>query len=168
MKKIEFGFANDQVPKGSWEGIGIREGLMITDGDYLGSIEYEGNHYIVCNVEVPDIGNRLIVRQALCDLYADGSNQLYLNQDETYISRDIENYINRNGIRENIKTIEDVIKLGNGIHGSNKAFKLMEMDSKIIATSILPEVFNEMNEAIKYNQRSITTLAMENGKKHSM
>lgn len=24
MKKIEFGYANDQEPKGSWQGIGIK------------------------------------------------------------------------------------------------------------------------------------------------
>ncbi len=161
MKKIEFGYSNDQVPHGSWEGIGIREGVFITDGEYLGSFECDTNHYIVSNVEIPKVGNRLIVRQALCDLYADGSVQLYLNQDENHISRDIEEYINRNGVKENIKSVEDVIKLSNGLHPSYKSFMLLETDNTIIATSILPDVFNEKNDAIKYNQRSISDLSIE-------
>ena len=168
MKNIEFGFANDQVPNGSWEGIGISEGLMITEGEYLGAIEYGGDNYIVCEVEMPGNISRLIVRQALCDIYADGSVQLYLNQAENTISMDIENHINRNGIRENIRSIDDVIKLGNGIHIGPKSFKLVEMDSIIIATSILPEVFDEMNETIKYNQKSMATLAMERRKSLSV
>jgi len=30
MKKIEFGYANEIDPKASWEGIGIRKGLLLT------------------------------------------------------------------------------------------------------------------------------------------
>jgi hypothetical protein len=55
-----------------------------------------------------------------------------------------------------------------GISGSKKSFKLLEMDSKIIATSMLPEVLDEMNEVMKYNQSSITTLAMNKSKIHTM
>jgi len=168
MKKIEFGFSNDQRPSGSWEGIGISQDEFITEGDYLGTIGYRDSHYIVCNVEIPDAGNRFIVREALYDLFADGSGILYLNQVKNYLSRDIKNYLNRIGIKENIKTIDDVIKLGNGLHGSNKAFRLLELDNKIISTSILQEVFEEKREAIKYSQKSISDLVMEHTNNYSM
>ena len=38
MKKIEFGFANEQNPRGSWEGIGIKPGLLLNEADYYGVV----------------------------------------------------------------------------------------------------------------------------------
>ena len=47
MKIIEFGYSNDVNPKGSWEGIGIKEGLMLTEADYYGVVKYEDNSYLI-------------------------------------------------------------------------------------------------------------------------
>ena len=57
MKQIEFGYSNDVDPKGSHEGMGIKPGLFLTEADYYGSVEFEGNYYIVAKV-VSDEYNR--------------------------------------------------------------------------------------------------------------
>lgn len=65
----------------------------MTEADYYGSVEFEGNYYIVAKVvkddynRYPQLLDNFIVRQALCDLYADGSANLMLNQEETQITR---------------------------------------------------------------------------------
>ena len=93
MKKIEFGFSNDSNPTGSWEGLGIKEGLMINDADYYGAIHYEGYNYIISKVvddeycRYPEFVGKFIVRPALCDVYADGSVTMYLNSEENIVSK---------------------------------------------------------------------------------
>ena len=85
MKKIEFGFANDAEPKGSWQGIGIKDGLLLTDAVYYGAISFNGNNFIVAKVDndeynrFPSLLDKFIVRDAVVDVYADGSNTLFLN-----------------------------------------------------------------------------------------
>ena len=56
MKKIEFGYANEMNPTGSWQGIGIKEGLLLTEADYYGAIKYEDNSYIVAKVKEDQYG----------------------------------------------------------------------------------------------------------------
>ncbi len=93
MKKIEFGHSNEFDSKGGFDGIGIKPGLLLTEADYYGSVEFEGNYYIVAKVvkddynRYPQLLDNFIVRQVLCDLYADGSANLMLNQEETQITR---------------------------------------------------------------------------------
>ena len=33
-KMIRFGFSNDKNPSGSWEGIGIKQDMLLTDAEY--------------------------------------------------------------------------------------------------------------------------------------
>ena len=86
MKKIEFGHSNDNNPKGAWEGICISPDLPLLSADYYGAIELGDKSYIAAKV-VDDEHNRyqelldnFIVREALVDLYRDGSGFLILDQ----------------------------------------------------------------------------------------
>lgn len=164
MKKIEFGFSNDGNPTGSWEGIGIKEGLLLTDADYYGTIEYEGNNYIVTKVvddqynRYPQLLGKFIVRQALCDLYADGSANLMLNQEETPVTSLLENYLNSMQVKDNINSIEDILNYVNGVHQSPRSFRLIELDDIIKAVSIIPEVFEAKNTAINSCTMSVSEL----------
>lgn len=166
MKQIGFGYSNDVDPKGSYEGIGIKPGLLLTEADYYGSIKFEDNYYIVAKVtkdeynKYPQLLNKFIVRQALCDLYADGSAVMMLNQEETYATRLLENYLNNPQIKDKITTIEDVINSSNGIHRSSNAFILGELgyNGKIISTSIMPDVFERKNSAINSCHHTISNM----------
>lgn len=154
MKKIEFGFANEDEPKGSWQGIGIRDGLLLTDSIYYGSFSFDGNNYIVAKVDkdeygrFPNLLNKFIVRDALVDVYADGSNTLFLNQEVSHAAQTFESTLNKESVIDRIKDINDIINLCY-VHQPSKLFKLVELDDKIISTSITNEAFTAKNEAIK-------------------
>ena len=164
MKKIEFGFANEIEPKGSWEGIGIKEGLLLTEADYYGAIEYDGNSYIVAKVvedkygRYPELLNNFIVRGALVDMYADGSNTLFIDQERTFEAEQIEKYFNNALTNKDINNIGDILTNVNGLNKANKLFTLMEMDERIIATSITHEAFEVKNEAIKSCRQSFSDM----------
>lgn len=164
MKKIEFGFTNEIEPKGSWQGIGIKDRLMLTDAIYYGAISYDGNNFIVAKIDKDEYGrfphlvDKFIVRDALVDVYADGSNILFLNQQESHNAQGIEFFINNDKIRERINNIDDVIKLCDGVHQASKLFKLVESDDKIISTSITDEAFTAKNNAIKNCRHSLSDM----------
>lgn len=166
MKKIEFGYSNDANPTGSHEGIGIKPGLFLWVADYYGSVEFEGDYYVVAKVvdgksnNCPKLLDNFIVRQALCDLFADGSTILMLNQEESEITKMLENRLNNSQIKNEISTIEDIISLVPGLHRSSDAFILAELgyNGRIVSTSILPEAFERKNSAIKSCHRPISSL----------
>ena len=175
MKKIEFGFSNDAVPTGQWEGIGIAPGLILTDAEYYGSFSIDGYNFIVAKPtsdeygNYPDMVGKFIVREALVDLYADGSSNVFLNQD---VSSGVEGrfgeLLDRAAQSGTIKSGEDFIidvariAIPNA-HGTSKAFKLAEMDERIIATSITPEAFKAKKEALKNCHQSFSQLGTNTG-----
>lgn len=166
MKKIEFGYSNDLNPNGSYEGIGIKPGLLLCDADYYGAIEYEGNNYIIAKVvsdeykRYPQLLDNFIVRKALCDLYPDGSCILMLDQNEDVITQQIESYLNQEGVKNYINSPEDIFKVcNNDVHRAPASFLLAEINSDVVlSTSIMSEVFEEKNEAIKNCHKSFSTL----------
>ena len=164
MKKIEFGFANEENPRGSWQGIGIRDGLLLTDASYYGAISYRDNNFIVAKVDsdeygrFPSLVGKFIVRDALVDVYADGSNTLFLNQTVSRDAEDIQSILNDDRIRDRITDIDDIINFCNGIHQASRFFKLVELDDKIIATSITDEAFTAKNDAIKNCRYTISDM----------
>lgn len=155
MKKIEFGFTNEAEAKGPWQGIGIRDGLLLADAVYYGAISFNGNNFIVAKVDkdeynrYPSLLDKFIVRDAIVDVYANGSNTLFLNQEVSWDAESIQMYINNEKIRERINSIDDVIRFCDGVHQASRLFKLVELDNSIMATSITNEAFTAKNEAIK-------------------
>ena len=155
MKKIDFGWSNDLNPNGSLEGVGLKKGFFLSEADYYGSFEFENNFYVVAKVaedygRYPELLNKFIVRQALCDVYPDGSSILYLNQGETQTTQKLEDRLNNPQINDNIANIEDVMSEIKA-YPSSYLFMLKEMTSgdMIVSASILPEVFERKNSAIK-------------------
>lgn len=174
MKKIEFGYSNDIDPKGSHEGMGIKPTLLLTEADYYGAIEYEGNFYIVAKVvedkydKYPNLLGKFIVRDALADMYPDGSGILFLNQDQSLFARKLESFLNHEYVKGRINNLDDILKNCNGIHKANNMFILLEMGETILSTSILSEAFEEKNEALKNCHKSFSELqrSLEKSKKY--
>jgi len=155
MKKIEFGYANEMNPTGSWQGIGIKEGLLLTEADYYGAIKYEDNSYIVAKVKedqygrYPHLVEKFIVRPAIADMYKDGSGVILLNQAESLVTEQLEAHLNNSEISNKINNINDIINYCNGVQMADKSFTFLTMEERFIATSIIPEEFERKNNALK-------------------
>lgn len=164
MKTIEFGYSNDTNPKGSWEGIGIKEGLMLTEADYYGVVKYEDNSYLIAKVKKDEYGryqhlfNNFIVRPAIADLYPDGSGVIFLDQSESYQSKQLEEYLN--SIKDKINSIDDIFNYCDGIVQANKAFTYLTLDDRINSTSISHEEFEIKNNALKKCHMSFSELQL--------
>lgn len=164
MKKIEFGFSNDLKLTGSWEGMGIEPGLLLNEADYYGAFQYDGDSYIVIKIEndpygrYPDLVGNFIVRDAFLDIYADGSTFLYLDQEQSLNAQKFEIFLNNNTYKNKIIDMNDILYICNGVSQANRLFKMLELDEKIISTSINHEVFVERNEAIKNCRYSISEM----------
>lgn len=153
MKRIEFGFANEQDPRGSWQGIGITEGMPLMAAEYYGAINYGKDSFIVAKVledkygRNPQLVDNFIVRPAIADMYADGSGVLFLDQEQSNIGEHIEQYLNT--VKGRINSYEDILKYCDFVQRGNKFFDLITDTDDIIATSIRHEVFEERNNALK-------------------
>ena len=165
MKRIEFGYSNDLNPTGSFEGIGIKEGVLLTEADYYGAVEFEGNSYVIAKVtedlygRYPQLVGKFIVRPAIVDLYVDGSGTLFLDQTESSISQQIEYFINNDAIRDKIRGVDAICLYSQDLHKASKAFTIIGMDTeKVLSTSIMHEVFEEKNEALKRCHSSFSNL----------
>lgn len=174
MKKIEFGYANEMDPKGSWEGIGIKQGVLLTEADYYGAIEYEGNSYIVAKVvedkygRFPELVDNFIVRGAVMDMYADGSGTLFLDQERSFEAGQIERYLNQELVKKDINNANDIVTNVRGLNKGNKFFTLLEMEDRIIATSITHDAFEIKNEAIKSCRQTFSDMQRSLTETHSI
>lgn len=165
MKKIEFGFDNNLNPTGSWQGIGIKPKVMLLEAEYIGSVSIEGNNYIIVktiNQTRNYQENMFLVRNALVDLFPSGSGILYLSQNENEITTSLENLLNNPNVKDKIITVEDVLRVCSAANYSMPSFRIIESSPKIIATSILPEVFEEKNNAINNCHKTFTQIQSEN------
>ena len=156
MKKITFGYSNDINPTGQFEGIGIKPGLLLCNAEYYGAVQYEGNSYIIAKVtedeynKYPKLLNNFIARKALCDIYADGSCILMLDQNENLVTQLLEEQLNKPEIKDKIKNTEDILTYCKGVHRAPVSFVLPEIGTnEIMATSIKSEEFNRKVNAIK-------------------
>lgn len=176
MKKIEFGFSNDIKPNGSWEGIGIKNGLLLTEAEYYGCFNFGDDTYLLAKVvedeynRYPQLLNNFIVRPAIYDMYKDGSGCLMLNQEETVVSKKIETLLNNLQIKDKITNMQDVSKYCEGVQHAPICYKLIEMgpeEMNINATSITPDAFNTKNEAIKGCHSTISEMQIELSKSYT-
>lgn len=164
MKKIEFGYSNDLEPSGSWEGIGIKQGVLLIDAAYYGAIEFNGDSFVVAKVEkdeygrYPELVDNFIVRNAIADMYADGSGSLLLDQEKSMEATKIENLLNEPAIKSQINGINDILAVSNGIHRANKFFTILETEEKVVSTSITHNAFEAKNSALKRCHRTFSDM----------
>lgn len=164
MKKIEFGFDDTYNPTGSWKGLGIVNGSFLTEATYIGSLRYKNNNFIIAKIEEDKSNryanwvNKFIVRDAIVDIFADGSTILYLDQEQSELAIQMENKINDPYLTDRITDLDSVLANLNNVHRTNAAFKLAESASSLLATTILHEVFEEKKQAIISCQRPMSEL----------
>ena len=153
MRKIEFGYSNDLNTKGSWQGIGINPEVFLTSANYYGTIAVGADCFVVSKVvedeygRYPELLNKFIVRDAIYDLYPDGSGTLMLDQEVSEYAKQLEETLNTSRIKYKIGTVNDIFKNVAGINKPNHSFELMENDMAkypIIATSVRHSVFEKI------------------------
>ena len=176
MQKINFMYSNSNTPTGSGEGLGLKKGLMLTEADYYGAMEFDNNDYILVKAtedeynHYPELLNKFLVLPALVDIYKDGSGTLYVSQEQDAVCKQIQKYIAVLSDKKRIENVNDIVTVYSGVHYGNKLFDLLT-DEKytygcdINAVAILPSVFDEMNETIKNNHESFYDLASKQTEK---
>ena len=166
MQKIEFGFANEQNPKGTWEGIGIKQGLLLTEADFYGTVKVESNSYVVAKVSkdeynrYPELLDKFLVRPALADLYPDGSGIIFLDQEQSLEAYQLEEYLNSPQVKDRITSIDDVINLSSGVVPTDKSFAILTDQDRVVTTSITHKAFERKNTALKNCHLSFSELQM--------
>lgn len=170
MKQIEFGYDMSMNPTGSHEGIGIAPGLMLTSADYYGVVSYDGNEHVVVKVtedkydKYPQLLDKFVVIDSAYDLYADGSGVLFLDQDQSVTSRQIEERINSDELKGKITNIGDVINYcGGGLAPAPIKYKLLEVyeEMPVVSTAIRHSVFEAKRDVIKNCHKSISDMQTE-------
>jgi len=151
MKKIEFGFANEKNPTGSWQGTGINEELAVTDAEYYGAVKFDGNSYIIAKVTEdkfghwPNLVGRFIVRPAVADVYSDGSGIIFLDQEQSLRGNQIENFLNNEQVKDKIGNLDDIVNfIKNGISKNNESFDNCTISDTYVTTSIRHEEFEKI------------------------
>ena len=164
MKKVEFGYNDDRNPNGQWKGIGISPDLGIINADYYGAIKYDGNNYLIAKVvedrnnRFPYLLNKFIVKPAIADMYADGSGNIFLDMEDSLESDQIQAYLNRENVKDNIKDIRDVITYCHGTELADRTFTYLTLGDSFITTSIPHDNFQMRNDAIKSCRKSFSEL----------
>ena len=160
-KMIRFGFSNDKNPSGSWEGIGIKQDMLLTDAEYYGIVRCGDENFVVAKVvedeygRYPELVNEFIVRRALAEFYPDGSSTLFLDQNTSHFTNKLEELLNSSKIKENVKDSSDIVRLIDGISNPNKIYGLLDSEQEITSTSIMHEAFDAKADKIKRAHGSI-------------
>lgn len=170
MQKIEFGYSNDMDPSGSQEGLGIKPGLFLTDADYYGAIKFDGDQFVVVKVtedeynRYPQLLGKFMVIPAIADIYVDGSGIILLNQEQSEVAKQIEKILNEREFKDSITSATDIVKRFNGIYPADRTFDFLTDDriygDRILSTSILPDVFEMKQTALKRFHLSISQAAV--------
>lgn len=151
MKKIEFGFANEKNPSGSWQGIGINSEVPLTEAEYYGALKFRGTSYVVAKVTEdkygrwPNLVGRFIVRPAVADIYSDGSGVIFLEQEQSLNGNQLENFLNNPQFKEKIHNLDDIVNfIKNGITKNNEPFDACAVSDVYLTTSIKHEEFEKI------------------------
>lgn len=171
MQKMEFGYSNDENPKGSHEGIGLRPGLMLTEADYLGAVRMDGDQFVVVKVtedeynRYPELLGKFLVIPAIADLYPDGSGNIFLSQEGNEISEHLEMFLNRSAYKDSFTSVDDFVGAISGLYRADRSFSILTdsnyYGNNITATAILPEAFERKKNALDHCQGSFSSLSQQ-------
>lgn len=163
MKTVDFGREESNNPKGSFEKIGTDEGII--SGQLTDFINIEGNIYLISKINNTlqnskyQVGD-YYVKEAITDLYADGSTTLFLNNGNEEMCRAIQGRLNSGEIK---RLINDGMPLSNIFKSQivPKSFMFLtifESEIPLIATEINQDIFESKKALINNCHQSISSL----------
>ena len=161
MLKIRFGFADSMNNFQGQEGIGIKDGVLLTYADYYGIINYSGSDYLVAKAiedesnNCPELVGNFIVRPATLHQHNDGSEELVLNQEEDNQSKALEEILNNPITKKIITSKDDIIGIDSSIEEGSFSADYLALGNEISATSISDEAFKREVEEMKKKSRQL-------------
>ena len=171
MQKLEFGYSNDIDPKGSHEGMGLKQGLFLTEADYYGALEINGEQFVVTKVtedkynRYPDKLGNFMVLPAIADMCKDGSGVLFVCQEGSDITKHIEKMLNESEYKDRFTSVRDIKSIYNGLNYASRSFDILTDErycgNSIITTAITPEAFGKKNAAYKSCNGTFTDLSSQ-------
>lgn len=148
---IEFGYANEKNPSGSWEGITFGDENGIAQADFLGIVESNGNLYVITKVAEAmnqEVEGTFFVVDATVKTYDDGSGIVFVDQTQSDVAKKVQEGLN-SGKYSNIEDIinDEEMQFSEG----NKQFegildKSFQLGYTCLATAIKHNEFCEIME----------------------
>ena len=160
MKKIEFGFNDDNRLNSQWSGV------EFYNGEYLDVVRYDDIDLLITKIiDSPHgLNGKIDVREIAQDYYADGSYVTYANKEKNAICRRLEDLLNSKKIREQLaedsephRTPYTILRNeGLPVYISNlNAVTSKSETVPYIVTSVKPEMFEKLKESKRYNHKSM-------------
>ena len=152
MKKIDFGFNEDDVLNGQWAGI------EPYNGEYLDMIGYENTDLLITKVvdSYKGLNGTIDVREIAQDYYADGSYITYANKEKNATCKKIEELLNSNKVQNMLAKGEAPYMILRDAGLPIRMSHLNDVQSKsdtvpAVVTSIKPEIFKQLKDSKKYS-----------------
>lgn len=170
MKKINFGYSNDNNPRGSSEGIGASPNLDIIDSEYIDFVRFDDNVYLISKVGMVFKGQEnkvgtIDVREVIADMYVDGSGIIFANQEKSSVCRSLESSLaNAKDFIEKGVSVQQIC----GGYRAPDSFKslLNDGNSSLIeqplhVVGIKPEIFQEKKRLLSNCRSSFSSMQRE-------
>ena len=160
MKMIDFGREEKENPKGAFDEIGTKDGIL--NGFFIDFAGVGGSIYVVSKVINVFQDSRLkvgeyYVKEAIVDLYANGSGVLFINSGNNEMCLLLEERLNKPEVKSMIENGRG-LSLILGSYMAPKAFDAVTEGRDIMATEISEEVFNRKKELINSCHESISEM----------
>lgn len=166
MKKVEFGYANESNPRGSFEGIGLAEGAKgAVAAEFVDVMRMNGSNYLITRItEVfksseQDVG-KIDVRRALVDLFSDGSSLMFLDQLHSSDCIKLEELLNSDKAKNLMDRGVSVKEICGGANAP-ASFVVATHADLVLATAIRHEIFEEKMALLSRCRGSFTDMRME-------
>ena len=147
MKKIEFGYNDDDVLNATWSRV------ERYNGEYLDTVRCNDMDFLITRIvdSFDGIDGKIEVREVAQDYYADGSYLTYANSEKNDLTKKLENFLNNKKVREKLSTQRPltVLRATNFPVFSSRLPKI-EGDSSEFAeviTIIKPEIFKKLKDS---------------------
>lgn len=163
MKKIEFGFNDDDRLNGQWSGI------EFYNGEFLDLLNYEGMDFLITKiVDSPrGLNGNIDVREIAQDYYADGSYITYGNKMKNTACQRLEELLNKGKIKQRVLSGISPVMVLNSEGLPVRTSYLLDVTSKLdntsaVLTSVKREVFDKLKASKKYFRgKSMYDMAIE-------
>jgi hypothetical protein len=166
MKKVDFGFANESNPNGTFEGIGLAgEARGPVSAEFIDVVRLNNCDYLITRITETfknsenEIG-KIDVRRAFADLFPDGSAIMYLDQNHSADCFKLEELLNT----ENAKILLDKgisVKEICGGYNAPLSFLGAINGNLIMATAIRHDVFEEKRALVSRCHHSFSEMRRE-------
>lgn len=163
MKIIDFGREESNNPKGGFDKIGTDDGII--SGQLIKFINIDGSTYLISRINELFKDNSYqigdyYVKEAIADLYADGSVTLFLNNGNREMCRAIQGRLNTGEIKRQINDgtpIENIFK-SQIIPNTFMFLTLYESQVPLTATEINEDIFENKKALINSCHQSISNM----------